>query len=50
MISANSNFAQLERRLAAMAQRLAQARAAQPPPGPEKWRDAAALWPQFAKD
>ena len=50
MISAGSDFAQLEQRLTAMAQRLAEARAAQMQPGPEKWRVAAVLWPLFPKE
>ncbi len=50
MISASSDFAQLQQRLVAMAQRLAQARAAQMQPGPEKWRSAPALWPLFPKE
>ena len=50
MISARSNFAQLEQRLAAMAQQMAQARAAQMQSGPEKWRVAAVLWPLFHKE
>jgi hypothetical protein len=50
VISASSNFAELQQRLSAMAQRLAEARAAQMQSGPEKWRSAPALWPLFAKE
>jgi hypothetical protein len=50
VISASSNIAQVQQRLAALAQRLAEARAAGLQSGPEKWRVASALWPLFAKD
>ena len=47
MISARTDFAQLQQRLTAMAQKLAEARAAQARSGPDKWRTAGGLWPLF---
>jgi hypothetical protein len=47
MISASTDFARLQQRLTAMARKLAEARAAQVRPGPDKWRSASGLWPLF---
>ena len=47
MISASTDFARLQQRLTELAQKLAEARAAQPKRGPDKWRSAGGLWPFF---
>ncbi len=49
MIAASADFAQLQLRLADMARKLAEARAAPSAqsPRPDKWRSALQLWPLF---
>ncbi len=47
MISASTDFAKLQQQLTAMAQKLAEARAAKAKPSPDSWRTAGGLWPLF---